>query len=173
MKVYSDAEVVKALAGGVIANYHPELATARLRFIFVDTASKKGGLPVLGKARKVAGALEYLLELDFLIEIAADQWNDMGQEQREALVDHLLERCTGEEDEKTGEMKWTLREPDVQEFSAILRRHGAWNDALTGFVSVAQEIEVDTLAREEANVDTAESQEDEESESVEDLLNEL
>lgn len=170
-KTYSEAESVKAISGGLIANYHPELATARLGYIFVDKASSKGGVEVLGKTRKISGPLEFLLELDFLIEIAEDQWATLSQEQRLALVDHLLERCTGEEDEKSGEMKWKIREPDVQEFASILRRHGAWNDQLSGFVSVAQEIEVDTLAREEAGVDTAEQQT--EQESVEDLLSEL
>lgn len=170
-KTYSEAESVNAISGGLISNYHPELATARLRYIFVDKASAKGGVDVLGKTRKISGPLEYLLELDFLVEIAEDKWVELSQEQRVALVDHLLERCTGEEDEKSGEMKWKIREPDVQEFASILRRHGAWNDQLTGFVSVAQEIQVDTIAREEAGVETAE--EESEQESVEDLLSEL
>lgn len=170
-KVYSEAESVRSLSGGLIANYHPELANARIRYIFVDKASSKGGIDVLGKTRKISGPLEYLLELDFLIEIAADRWHDMDNTQRTALVDHLLERCTGEEDEKSGEMKWKIREPDVQEFASILRRHGAWNDQLTGFVSVAHEIEVDTIAREEGGVDTSENQE--EAETVEDLLSEV
>lgn len=170
-KVYSDAESVKAISGGLVANYHPELATARVEYIFVDKASAKGGIDVLGKTRKVSGPLEYLLELDFLIEIAGDKWVELSNEQRLALVDHLLERCTGEENEKTGEMQWKIREPDVQEFSSILRRHGAWNDQLTGFVSVAHEIQVDTIAREEAGVDTTTEESSEE--TVEDLLSEL
>jgi hypothetical protein len=168
-KVYSEAESVRAIAGGLVANYHPELATARIRYIFVDKASARGGIDVLGKTRKVSGPLEYLLELDFLIEVAGDKWVELDNERRTALVDHLLERCTGEEDEKSAEMVWKIREPDVQEFASILRRHGAWNDQLSGFVSVAQEIEVDTIAREETMVDTAEVQ----TESVEDLLSEL
>lgn len=170
-KVYSEAESVRSISAGLIANYHPELASARLRYIFVDKASLKGGVDILGKTKKISGPLEYLLELDFLIEIAQDKWVDLSNEQQTALVDHLLERCTGEEDEKSGEMKWKIREPDVQEFSSILRRHGAWNDSLSGFVSVAHEIKVDTLAAEEAGVSTAESEE--ESESVEDLLSEI
>lgn len=170
-KVYSEAESVKAIAGGLIANYHPELSTARLRYIFVDTASKKGGHVVLGKSKKISGPLEYMTELDFLIEVAADQWQELSAEQRAALVDHLLERCTGEEDEKTGQMKWAMREPDVQEFSTILRRHGAWNEALSGFVVVAQEISVDQIAREEAGVDLSEDQVTEE--DVDSLLGEV
>lgn len=170
-KSYSEAESVRTISAGLIANYHPELASARMRFIFVDKASLKGGVEVLGKAKKISGPLEYCLELDFLIEIAQDRWNDLTIEQQTALVDHLLERCTGEEDEKTGEMRWKNREPDVQEFASILRRHGAWNDSLSGFVSVAHEIKIDTLASEEAGVDTTATES--ESESVEDLLSEI
>lgn len=142
-KTYSTAEIVENLAGRLLPTYHAELATARIQYIFVDVAGKKNGRPVLGKVRKVSGALEYLLEIDFLLEVAADKWNDLNSEQREALIDHLLERCTGEEDEKTGAMKWTIREPDVQEFATILRRHGAWNDELVNLIQVAQDLELD------------------------------
>ena len=178
-RIYAEAENVKALAGGLIANYHPELSTARMRYIFVDKASKKGGVDVLGKARKISGPLEYLLELDFLIEVALDKWQELSGEQRQALVDHLLEHCTGEEDEKTGEMKWVVREPDVREFASILRRHGAWNEALGAFVLVAQEAGIDAIAEEEAGVVQPQTQTQSEAsaepdpENIEDLLGDL
>ena len=76
-----------------------------------------------------------------------------GERNFAALVDHLLERCTGEEDEKTGDMKWSIREPEVQEFATILRRHGAWHIGLTSFVEVAQSIELDEVIQEEAEID--------------------
>ena len=79
------------------------------------------------------------------MEVALDQWNDMSDIQRAALIDHLLERCMGEEDERTGEIKWSIREPDVQEFTTILERHGAWHSGLSGLVSVAQRIQVDQV----------------------------
>jgi hypothetical protein len=144
-KLYSFAESVEMFAQRLIPMYHPELATARIKYLFVDKASMKGGRPVSGKVRKVTGALEYLLECDFLVEVALDQWNEKSAEQRQALIDHLLERCTGEEDEKTGDMNWTTREPDVTEFTAILRRHGAWNDDLAGFASVAKTVDIDSM----------------------------
>lgn len=144
-KIYASAENVESFAKRLIPSYHPELVSARIAYIFVDVGSKKNGRTVAGKVRKVSGALEFLLELDFLIEVAMDNWNELTEQQREALVDHLLERCSGEEDEDTGDMKWNVREPDVQEFGSILRRHGAWNEALTGFVSIAQETDVDQL----------------------------
>ena len=144
-KLYSSAESVEAVAQHLIPMYHPELATARIKYLFVDKASAKGGRPVAGKIRKISGSLEYLLECDFLFEVALDQWNEKTETQRQALIDHLLERCTGEEDEKTGDMSWTTREPDVAEFTSILRRHGAWNDDLAGFASVAKTVDIDGM----------------------------
>ncbi len=144
-KEYGMAEAVEEMATRLIPNYHPELATARVKYIYVDKASQKAGRPVLGKVRKVSGALQFLLECDFLIEVALETWNELTPQQRSALVDHLLERCFGEEDESSGEMKWSVREPDVQEFSSILQRHGAWNDELNGFVSIAQRVQIDDM----------------------------
>jgi hypothetical protein len=147
-KVYGSAESVEAIAKNLIPMYHPELATARVKYVFVDKASIKNGKPVPGKVRKVSGVLEFLLDSDFMLEVGMDQWNDMSEQQRSALVDHLLERCTGEENEEDSSMKWTMREPDVQEFATILRRHGAWNNDLTAFASVAKQINIEEIAAE-------------------------
>ena len=146
--LYSTAESVEALAQQAIPMFHPHLATARISYLFVDKASMKNGQPVLGKVRRISGVMEFMVEKDFMIEIPLDQWNELGETQRHALVDHLLERCNGEEDEKSGEMKWGTREHDVQEFSTILRRHGAWTTTLAGFVSVAKTINVDEMVAE-------------------------
>lgn len=149
-KTWEDAtETVGSIAAGLIPNYHPELATARIRYVYVSEAAMKGGVELLGRVKKVAGYLEWELDIDFILEVALDKWNELELHQRTALVDHLLERCTGAENEKTGEMKWTLREPDVQEFSSILDRHGAWHTQLAGFVNVAKKVNVDLLEDEE------------------------
>jgi hypothetical protein len=147
-KVYGNAETVESIATRLIPTLHPELASSRIAYTFVDKASVKNGKSVPGKIRKVTGVLEFLLEKDFLIEVGLDVWNEYSETQRDALIDHLLERCVGEEDENDGTMHWSTREPDVQEFSSILRRHGAWNDDLQGFVSVAKDVDIDELVDE-------------------------
>jgi hypothetical protein len=144
-KVYSEAEVVSKIASGLIPNYHPELADARISYVFVDKASNKGGRALYGKVKKFSGYFEWVLELDFVVEVAADLWHELSEPQMTALVDHLLEHITGEEDEKTGVMNWSTREPDVQEFSSILDRHGAWHQSLAGFCSIAQKIDLGSL----------------------------
>lgn len=145
---YGRAESIEEVAKRLIPTYHPELASARIVYIFVDKASKKGGKLIPGKARRVSGAFEYLLGQDFILEVALEVWNDLSDRQRNALVDHLLESCTGVEDEQNGEMKWGMREADVREFTSILNRHGAWTDELAGMVEVAQRLNLEARAQE-------------------------
>lgn len=163
---YSSAESVQAVAQSLMATYHPELATARIAYLFIDRVPKKGGRELYGKAVKVSGRWQELTELDFCIEVSLPKWQDLTDDQKTALIDHLLERCSGEEDEEDGSYKWSLREPDVQEFSTILQRHGIWNESLTGFVQVAQSLNIADIVREETGEDV------EDAENVEIDLNE-
>lgn len=157
-KTYFTAETVEHIAAGLIPNYHPTLGTARILYLFVDKATKRGGKDVLGKAQKVTGWTQFAMERDFLIVVASDKWNKLEANQRTALVDHLLEHCHGEEDDEDGgAMKWVMREPDVKEFGVILERYGAWNADLVNFVNIAQSVELDEIIEDEAEVDIAEA----------------
>ncbi len=150
-KEYTIAESVASIAGGLIPPYHPELAEARIMYVFISEASKVNGKEIPGTAKKMSGFNAWALEIDFVITVALDKWNEMIESQRNALVDHLLERCYGEEDEESGETKWKMRDPDVQEFPNILHRHGAWNEDLQGFASMAASINLDQIVEEETN----------------------
>ena len=136
---YTSAESVAEIVQSLL-QWHPDLATARILTLFQETASKKNGRVVQGTVKKLSGIFQYYAEGDFLLVVALDVWNGLSQDRRIALIDHLLERCFGEEGEDT-EMKWTLREPDIVEFSTILRRHGAYNDDLVNFMEIAQSLE--------------------------------
>lgn len=150
-QTYEEAQSVESIANKLIGTHHPELAEAKFRYIFKEKCSKKGGKPVLGTVKKMSDLQKFLItgEPDFLMEIPLDVWNELDVSRRTALVDHLLERCTGEEDEQTAEMKWKTREPDVYEFSSILRRHGAWTEDLSNFASVAQSLDLSFMTEEE------------------------
>ena len=71
----------------------------------------------------------FLTGYDFVLEIALEVWNEFSINQRRAIIDHLLSRCIGEEQED-GSMKWKIRPPQVQEFPEVVARHGQWNDDL-------------------------------------------
>lgn len=150
---YSMAEVVEEVAQDLITQYHPDLVTARIKFLFQEFAGKKNGKVIAGVAKKVSGVMEFFAECDFILLVALDQWNEMDKPKRLALVDHLLERCKGEEDDQTGETKWSMREPDVHEFSTILKRHGTWADALADFVDVAKSLDQEDYVEESDTAD--------------------
>jgi hypothetical protein len=105
----------------------------------------------MGSVKKMSDLMTYLINVDFMVEVPLEIWNDLDNTKRTALVDHLLERCSGEEDEdeETGDMKWKVREPDVHEFSSILRRYGAWTNELAEFSSVAKELSLEFMTEEE------------------------
>lgn len=137
--LYDDSESVKEIARKLIPKYHPELVGAHIIYGCRDKAQKRAGKPSPGYVKKVSPEMKWLSASkvdgddvgDFILVVALECWNGMAPNQRTALVDHLLTRCSGEEDEKNGRMKWSLRPPEVQEFSEIADRHGKWNAELT------------------------------------------
>jgi len=126
---FAEFEAAEEIAEGLVANHHPDLTLARIRYICRNKATKRGGRPVPGNVYKMGGKYEYLVGCDFIIEVALPVWNDFNINQRRAVIDHLLSRCMGEEQED-GMMKWRLRPPEVQEFPEVVERHGQWNDEL-------------------------------------------
>ncbi len=143
---YAEAKAVEMVAQSILAAQHPHLVTAKIAYMFIDRVPSKGGREVFGKAVKVSGRWAHMTELDFILEVSLPKWNDFNPDQRHALVDHLLQSCHGDEQED-GSMKWSLREPDVQEFSSILQRHGIWHEGLTDFCTVAQQVDLATIVQ--------------------------
>jgi len=119
-------EVVQDL----ISKYHPNLALVdkEIAIIFKEKASKAGGQVVLGKSSKAPGVMKVLgkAEYKFIIEIAGDQWQTLADNQRRALLDHLLCACKVEEDEKDGSIKCSIAAPEVSFFWKELERNGDW-----------------------------------------------
>lgn len=135
------------IAAVLISRYHHHLASANIMFLCVNKPIKGVG----GKVQKATPLIKYLADLqdcemathkhvwhgdlnrdevDFIVTISLDAWNQADNRKRAAMVDHLLCRMTGQENEETGEMKWKTRDPDVQEFAECAERHGSWNNAL-------------------------------------------
>lgn len=148
-RTFEEAESVESIAQGLIPNYHAGLATARILYCFSSDCWTKNGREQWGKVQKFSGLNEFIAEKDFVVLVALDKWNDLTEAQRTALVDHLLSRCTGEEDDETGEYKWKLTDPEVQEFTDVLFRHGAWHQGLQDFVRQAKKVTIEDIVEEE------------------------
>lgn len=128
--IFGDFDTAEDIAAKLIPKHHSELATAKFSYICRNKSTKKGGKPVAGNVYKMSGKFRHLVGSDFVMEVALDCWNGLQPNQRIALIDHLLSKCVGVEDNKTGEMKWSVRPPEVQEFPEIAERHGQWCDGL-------------------------------------------
>lgn len=145
----SSHEMSCAVAKAIIPKHHQHLASANLAFYAQNKPIKGVG----GKVSKANPFQKYLVELaedgghgnplghiwlgdanreevDFIVMIDGNAFNELEQSRRFALVDHLLCRMEGTEDEESGELKWKLRDPDVVEFNAVAERRGAWNAGL-------------------------------------------
>jgi len=118
------------IASRLIPKFHPHLVDAEIRYICRNRAAKRSGANVPGNVYKMSGKYRFLIGVDFVLEIALEVWNNLAPNQRTALVDHLLTRCEGVEDEETGAYKWRVIPPVIQEFPEVAERNGQWNEGL-------------------------------------------
>jgi predicted metallopeptidase len=135
---YSPAPEVAKIADSLIESDHQELAPARIDYVFRSKASRSRGHVVLGKARKITGLSAFLAgngnDPFFVVEIALDEWVMLDEDGKRALVDHEL--CHLNMDDEGG---LDLRGHDLEEFEAIVRRHGLWREPLQSFAVAVQE----------------------------------
>jgi hypothetical protein len=130
--LFDDHEASQQIASRLLSKHHSEIASASFKWLCRNKAALAAGVKIPGSVKKASPMERHLCggECDFIIILALDVWNDLSGPQRTALVDHLLTRCVGTEDEKSGEMKYSVRPPQVQEFPEIAERYGRWNDGL-------------------------------------------
>jgi len=126
---------VYTLMRNLIANYHPDLASVdkEIAIVMRAKAGKSGGQVVLGKTSKAPWQLGVLgsREYKFIIELAGDEWNNLTDKQREALMDHHLCACGVDIDDVSGEIKCQVLPPDFVGYRGELERHGIWRTAPT------------------------------------------
>ncbi len=140
---YSPAPAVAAIAQRLIKEHHVHLAGERIVYVFRSEHAKEGGKAVFGKARKIGGLNAYLSMTEdgneddyFVIEIAYDIWLGMSDGQRVALVDHELSHCIIKYAEN-GDMSLAIAPHDLEEFNAVVKRHGLWRSDVKQFLEAA------------------------------------
>lgn len=156
---YSYAPEVERIAETLIRDHRRDLienGAIRIEYLFRSEAALSKGREVWGTARKVTGLNAFLavdkgdapvgrpgdddeVEPFFVIEIAHDIWQTLSRRQRIALVDHELTHLRVVTNEK-GETVLKLAGHDVEEFTAILRRHGTYKPDLAFFAKAAVDV---------------------------------
>lgn len=130
MDRWKAGEEVQDVIRELVGEAHPHLVDIvdDIIVIFKEKASRKGNYPQLGKTSKAPALISLLGErqYQFVIELGADTWVELEDSQKKALLDHQLCFISGEEDEKTAEMKYSLTTPDISYFSSEVERNGHW-----------------------------------------------
>lgn len=120
---------VKAL----VAKHHDHLEDAEIGVILCEELPARNGRRVLGTAHVMSEKERLLTAVDLLICLDKRIWSVAKEQMRRALLDHELchfgmrvdEDGVPERDDK-GRTMYRLNAHDVEEFNAVIRRHGLW-----------------------------------------------
>lgn len=148
---YAKADEVRAISEKLIALFHPHLLGVRVEYVFLSRTPISQNRETWARIRKVSGLNAWLAtelpeaepEPFFVMEVAKPIWDALAPEQQIALVDHELAHAGYDEEKDT----IALRGHDVEEFSAVVGRHGAWRESLAVF---AQELKRASTASQES-----------------------
>ena len=78
---------------------------------------------------------------DYVIEVDYDAWEHHFEPWRLALLDHEMCHFAGRKEKKDGTLgPWKLNRHDIEEFGAVVKRHGLWREDLRAFVDLANQV---------------------------------
>ena len=119
----------------LIANHFPMLAglDEEILIVFKEKASVNGDVTITGKTSKASNLLGVVSEkaYKFVITLAADAWQELSDSNREALLFHHLCGCSAEENPENGDMKCSVRIPDVSFYREEVEQYGFWRTSGT------------------------------------------
>jgi hypothetical protein len=134
----ADDSVVK-LTERIIADKRPQLAQSEIVIMFREKAGTKGSKVVIATARKVSEKDNVIHswdgkpDIDFVIEIGANIWNELDDEQKEAVLFHELNHCDVQIDDETGIEKNIIRGHSIEEFTDVVDHYGFYMDDVQKF----------------------------------------
>ncbi len=139
------APEAEAIAQTLKEKYHTHLLGVRVDCCFRSETQKTKGKRVLGSAAKTTIREEFLgrrgrnetgqftaPEHYFVLVFSEPEWKVLSDDQRIALVDHELCHCGVTEDGE-GNRKLKLLPHDIEEFAAVVRRHGLYKGDIEQF----------------------------------------
>jgi hypothetical protein len=122
--------------------FHPDITDAVIALAWrLNLKPNPDGQLVLGKCVKTTDLQREFAEYDFIILLNRDIWEDpdFTTDKKRALVDHeLCHASVATDDEGTrydtrGRKVWRCRKHDIEEFYAIVQRHGCYKRDLELF----------------------------------------
>jgi len=165
---FDPADEVEKIGKQLIPKYHSHLIQCRIAWLFKNKAITSKGVEVAATAEKISKKHHALSGYHFLITTAYPTWKELSDKQKLAVVDHELEHCFVEDDEKTGEPKYSILPHDVEEFGSIIKRHGLYTTNLVRIGHVVEDalenLEKKTIVKKIGNPKESVEEEEEEEE---------
>lgn len=137
--------LVEDVVHDLVKRHHQHLMRATIIVLGKPKATRALGRTIIATPRKVSAAMQALLkdhigEAHYLIEIGQDEWEKLDGKTKRIHLDRALCCFGGHDIEKD---RWTMATYDVQEFTPIVARHGAWNATLEVFGrTLAQQLDL-------------------------------
>jgi hypothetical protein len=133
------------LLAELVALYHEELEGARIALAWCTSWKPDvDGRVTLGKCKKASDLDRELSRWDFVILLRKTFWTDerVTLAQRRALLDHELCHAARKLDQhgqpcedQRGRHVYRTRKHDLEEFTAVVERHGLWQRDLEMFAA--------------------------------------
>lgn len=127
----------------LVEQHHEDLRKARIALAWCTSwKADVDGRVVLGKLQKASDLGRELAPYDFVVLLSKGFWMhpETKETQQRALLDHelchgaLVHDATGEPVEnERGDLVYRLRKHDLEEFSAIVARHGIYKSDIEQF----------------------------------------
>ena len=123
-------EIFELYVFPLIQDHRSDLVEARILTMWRRGPWTSQNRETWAKAKKVSQETETLIgaKADFIITVSEDVWEQLDDKQRMALIDHELCHCLRGDDDKYGNPKWEMVGHDIEEFFAVIKRHGDWSE---------------------------------------------
>lgn len=127
----------EVMVSELVLKHHTHLERATIVVVSKPKASKKAGKIVYATIQVASDLVRILSEEDpdYVITLGRDEWGHMQMDMKWAILDHELCHADGRDEESE---KWLLVGHDVEEFGAVIRRHGLWRLGLRAFAEVLE-----------------------------------
>lgn len=130
---YKDAPAVEQLVKKLVERHHTHLGSAKIKCLFRDGRWSSSRRTTWAKTYKVGDRDRHLHGYDFVIVVNAEVWRTLDERAREALIDHELAHCG-----VTENGAWCIWPHDLEDFAAVVSRHGAWSEDVKRYLAAAE-----------------------------------
>jgi len=136
-----------AVLARLVIDHHPDLIGAKIALVWHKgwKADEEGHVR-LAKPKKASDLDREFHDYDLVVLLNRNVWNqvDFSEKQIRALLDHQLahfavvyDKEGDRQEDDRGRTMYRIVKHDVEEFTAIIERHGCWKRDLDAFVKSA------------------------------------